>query len=148
MSITSWIVGLVKVHDAAVGFIPEPTVKRQYIQRGRYVLQHNEGGQRVGYLLHGAMHCGRPVVVSQTVIDYDYTLRGYGQAVVHELIQRAEGAGATAIRVRCATDLDALAFWQSIGFTLRDTVPGGNARNRQIARLVYPLTLPLFGEPV
>lgn len=128
----------------AVGFIPEPTVALQYVAQGRYVLQADEAGRRVGYLLHGAPQTGRALHISQHCIDYDRRRNGYGQAALRELIDRAERAGASAITARVATDLEALAFWQSQGFRVRDVVPGGQKRQREIARIWLPLALPLL----
>lgn len=65
---------------------------------------------------------------------------------MRDLIARAERAGASGITARVATDLEALAFWQSQGFTITDIVAGGQKRNRQIARIWLPLALPLFPD--
>lgn len=144
MDTVDFICGLMRTDYPALGFIPEPTIEHQYIAQNRYILQVDRYGRKVGYLLHGAIHCGRPVVVSQAMIDYDFRLRGHGQAAVAELIRRATIGGASSIALRCAADLPAVQFWQSCGFQVASIEPGGQRRNRMIIRFVLPLALPLF----
>lgn len=142
----SWIAGLMRANSDALGFVPLPTLEHQYIQAGRYILQRDERGCRVGYLLHGAARAGCPLVITQHCIDGDHRLHGYGDVALRTLIQRATQAGASSIRLRCALDNESLAFWQAEGFVLADIIPGGQARQRQIVRLWLPLDLPLFKE--
>ena len=130
----------------AVGFIPEPAVERQYIERQRYILQSNERGQPVGYLLHGVMSYGKPLSIAQHCIQVDSRLKGYGEATVRELVSRAARSGVSAITARCATDLPSLAFWLDQGFVVQEIVPGGQRRSRRIASIWLPLSLPLFGS--
>jgi len=144
MSTTSWIAGLMRTNYPALGFIPDTTLAHRYIAKNRYILQVDERGRRVGYLLHGAIHYGQSVVISQAMIDYDKRLRGYGIAAVNELVRRAEIGGASSIKLRCAADLPAVHFWQSCGFDVMGVEPGGKSRNRQIVRFVRLLHLPLL----
>ena len=129
----------------AVGFIPEPSVERQYVGQQRYILQANERGRPVGYLLHGVMSYGQSLSIAQHCIQVDSRLKGYGEAAVRELIARAEQSGVAAITARCATDLPSLAFWLEQGFVVQRVVPGGDRRSRHIACILLPLALPLFG---
>lgn len=142
----SWIAGLMAENYDAIGFIPLGTIKSRYIAKQRYVLQLDERGRRVGYLLHGSIKYGQPVVISQHCIQYDKRLRGYGEQAFQELLKRANLAGASSIQLRCADDLPALMFWQSVGFRIVRIVPGGEKRHRMIAVMIYPLALPLFVE--
>ena len=144
MSTTSWIAGLMRTNYSALGFIPDTTLAQRYIAKNRYILQTDERGRRVGYLLHGAIHCASPVVISQVMIDYDKRLRGYGETAVNELLRRAEIGGASSIKLRCAADLPAVHFWQSCGFKVVGVEPGGKSRNRQIVCFVRLLRLPLI----
>jgi GNAT superfamily N-acetyltransferase len=130
----------------ALGFIPDTTIAARYVAKNSYILQSNEKGNSVGYMLHGAIHYGEPVVITQAMIDYDYRLRGYGESAIKELISRAERGGASAIKLRCATDLSAVAFWKACGFIDISYLPGGQARNRMIVKFIKPLSLPLFEE--
>lgn len=140
----SWIAGLMAENYDAIGFIPVSTIRDRYIAKHRFVLQLDERGRRVGYLLHGAIRYGRPVVISQHCIQYDKRLRGYGELAFKELLRRANLTGASSIRLRCADDLPALLFWQGIGFQVMRVVSGGEKRKRMIVEMVYPLALPLF----
>jgi GNAT superfamily N-acetyltransferase len=142
----SWIAGLMRENYDAVGFIPEPTVERQYITQGRYVLQHDEAGRRVGYLLHSEPTYGRPLTIAQHCIEFDRQRHGYGEQALRELIERAESVHASCITARVGTDLEALHFWLAEGFQVREIVPGGQKRQRSIARLWLPLSLPLIEE--
>jgi L-amino acid N-acyltransferase YncA len=133
------------MHDnyEAVGFLSSSAITEQYGPAGRYILQCDERGRRVGYLLHGALGYGRAVSIAQHCIDYDRRLRGYGETALKSMIERAVACGATAIRARCATDNESLQFWLAQGFVVRAIVPGGQRRQRQIAeiRLLLPLGL-------
>lgn len=144
MNITSWISGLMKTDYPALGFIPEPTIEQRYIAKNRYILQLDERGRKVGYLLHGAIHYGCPVVISQAMIDYDRRLRGHGEAVVDELVRRSKIGGASSIKLRCAADLPAVKFWQSCGFSVAGIEPGGESRGRLIIRFIRLFSLPLL----
>lgn len=144
--VSSWIVGLMKTESEAIGFIPSTSVRCQYISKGRYILQRDEYGRRVGYILHGAIKYGRTVVISQAVIDYDKRLKGYGEKAANELICKAQSIGASSITLRCASDLPAICFWQSLGFQVIDVFPGGKSRNRMIVKFVRLLPLPLLIE--
>jgi GNAT superfamily N-acetyltransferase len=142
--ITSWITGLMAENYDAVGFIPKTTVETRYIRRGWYVLQTDERGRKVGYLLHGRIQQGNPVVVSQHCIQYEKRLKGYGEKAFQVLKERAERGGASSIKLRCADDLPALLFWQSVGFEIINVTPGGQKRKRMIMSMTYPLSLPLL----
>lgn len=142
----SWITGLMRENYEAVSFIPEPTIRFRYIAQHRYILQTNEQGKPVGYLLHGAINAGQPVVISQHVIDYDFRLRGYGELAFSELVERCTSSGATSIRLRCADDLQSVLFWQHCGFETDRIVPGGISRGRMINSMIYRLPLSLFVE--
>ncbi len=143
---TSWITGLMRENCESVGFLTYESVRDQYVANGRYVLQADEAGRTVGYLLHGAPRVGRSLNVAQHCIEYDRRRHGYGEQALKALIERAERAGASAIRARVATELDALHFWRAQGFQVRDIVPGGARRGRSIARLWLPLHVPLLPE--
>jgi GNAT superfamily N-acetyltransferase len=141
-----WIAGLMAENSDALGFIPITTLQDQYIAQQRYVLQLDECGNKVGYLLHGAIYYGQSVVISQHCIQYEKRLRGYGEMAFAVLLDRARKSGASSIKLRCADDLPAVQFWQNLGFQIRRVVPGGERRRRMIIEMFYPLALPLFRE--
>lgn len=142
--LANWIAGLMRTDYNALGFIPEPTVEYQYIRNNRYVLQLNESGKGVGYLLYGAINIARPVVITQAIIDYDYRLKGYGEQAVNELIRRAKLGNASSIRLQIASELPALEFYQALGFTEIGRIQDGNVRKREKIQMIYPLSLPLL----
>lgn len=144
--LVSWIAGLMRENYEAVGFIPDTKLRDHYLAHERYVLQTDESGRRVGYLLHGVPQPGHSLTVAQHCIQVDRRSHGYGEAALAELIERADRVGCPSIRVRCATDLDSLEFWLGQGFRLLEVVPGGVRRQRQIARLWLPRALPMFPE--
>lgn len=140
MDITNWIVGLMRHNYEAVGFVTEPTVRDRYVALGRYVLQTDERGKAVGYLLHGPCKPGRTMTIIQHCIELDKRNRGYGQAAVQEVVRRAKLLNAAGIRLRVASDLEAVQFWQSCGFVPYDVVPGGKKRNRMIIKMCLDLS--------
>lgn len=143
---TSWIIGLARENTDAIGFIPAPTLESQYIRQGRYIIQEDERGRRVGFLLHGAIRQGQRLVISQHCIQYEKRNRDYGRAAFLALLERAQRYGASSIALRCGCDLEAVRFWQAMGFQVVRIVPGGERRGRMIAEMVLRLGLPLFEE--
>ena len=127
----------------AVGFIPQTTVANRYVAENQYILQNDERGRAVGYLLHGKLEYAKHVVVSQHCIQYEKRLRGYGQEAFREFLHRCEVAQVSSIHLRVAQDLPAVEFWQSCGFVPVSLVPGGKSRNRSIVVMRMGLCLPL-----
>ena len=146
MNASSWICGLMAHNTDALGFIPATTVENRYVRMNRYVIQTDERGKAVGYLLHGAIRAGEPCVISQHCIEYDKRLHGYGELAFAELLRRCRMGGASSIHLRVGQDLPAVLFWQSCGFTVKRIVPGGERRGRLIVEMALPLNLPLFSE--
>lgn len=145
--LSNWIGGLMaemtnQVQPRCFSIIPYSTINDRYIRLDRYVLQYDERGNKIGYILHGAIHYGKPLVISQAAIIYEKWAQGYGKAAFDVVLSRAQKSGCPAIWLRCADDLPALQFWQSLGFIPFSAVSGAN--NRTIIRLVYPLKLWLF----
>lgn len=141
----SWICGLMAENTDALGFIPSTTVAQRYVRHTRFILQDNERGRHVGYILYGALQYARPVTVAQHCIQYESRLRGYGEAAVAELERRAVYVGCPAIKLRCADDNPgAVAFWQNCGFVARNVVPGGVRRQRQIIEMIKLLPIPIL----
>jgi len=142
--IASWIVGLMKQNYDAVGFIPSPTLQSQYIAAGRYVLQCDERGKPVGYILHGSVRPGRVLVVSQHCIDLDKRLHGYGRQAFDTVVERAKMANCRGITLHCAADLASNAFWQAVGLQLTSVKSPANTRQRQIHVYALDLWQPLW----
>jgi len=152
MDTANWIGGLMaemtnQVQPGCFSLIPPTTIRDRYIRLHRYVLQRDERGRAIGYILHGAVNYGQPLIITQHAISYDKWLRGYGQVAFNIVLERAKQASCSSIQLRCAEDLPAVQFWQSLGFEIFSCVPGGKKRNRVIVKMVYPLSLPLLRHP-
>lgn len=132
MSPTEFICGLMRHDTDALGFIPKPAIQERWIHQGNYIIQTNRFGAPVGYLLHGPVNDQRTMYVNQACIEMSKRNRGFGQAAVKTLVERAVKAGATTILLRCARDLNAVEFWISCGFDPIAVTPGGARRQRMI----------------
>lgn len=133
-----WIAGLMRENYEAVGFIPYRGIEK-YIHTGRYILQSNEVGKSVGYLLHGKLSPGGIVVVSQHCIDMDKRMKGYGEKAFLTLLERARVNNCRAIKVRCAADLPSNDFWLEMGLKVTRVMNPNNQRHRQINVMVLDL---------
>jgi GNAT superfamily N-acetyltransferase len=141
---TSWIVGLMRANYDAIGFIPETTVAEQYIRQERYILQLDERGNRVGFLLHGAVHSGGLLTVAQHCIDDDHRLHGYGEQAFETLLSRARQGGCHGIKLRCASELPSNEFWQRMGLIHTATQHPVTVRHRTINIYLLDLWPTLF----
>lgn len=146
MNNLAFIVGLMKTETDALGFIPSSAIRDRWIKYGRYIIQRNARGRRLGYLLHGPAKPGRPMHVNQVCIEYDYRLQGYAILAVRELLNRALAGDCSEIRLRCATDLTANHFWKACGFELMEITPGGKRRGRSICHYRIHLQKDFCGE--
>jgi hypothetical protein len=134
-----FVVALGNTETDALALIPAPAIKRRMIDPGFYIIIRDQVGRRRGYILHGPPRAGKPLHIYQTCVEIDYRLRGYAAAAITTLALRATVANCTEIHLRCAQDLDAIDFWQALGFTFRQWQVGGNQRKRLIAELYLPL---------
>lgn len=138
----TYIVAEMKRNTDALGFIPLPDLKRRFIQRELYQIIRDGRGRRRGYLIHGPARPGRPLFIHQTLVEQPHRRRLHGARAVQEIRALALRHGATEIRLRCAMDLEANAFWQAIGFRLVALQTGGRRRRRIIARYLLPIQPP------
>jgi GNAT superfamily N-acetyltransferase len=93
---------------------------------------------------------GRSVKVVQVCIQRDARRIEYGSALVAEVEAWAEQLQRPAVSCRVATDLDATAFWDALGFELHGHEQGGSRRGRVLERRHKPLPglwLPIFTTP-
>lgn len=139
----SWIAGLMRQNYDAVGFLPYQAL-HYYASTERYILQPDERGRNVGYLLHGKPTPGGILVVTQHVIDFDKRLQGYGQQAFETLVSRARSANCRAIRVACAADLPSNDFWRAMGLELVRIDHRANKRQRDVNVMVLDLWPRLF----
>jgi len=140
MNDAAFIIGLMRTETDAVGFIPAPAIRERWIPLGRYIIQRDRRGLRRGYILHGPATARRPLYVNQCIIETDHRLRGYATLAVRTLLARAISGQCTEIRLNCAADLSANAFWMTEGFTPIWIQTGGRRRDRQI--ITYQKKIP------
>lgn len=145
----SWIGGLMKemtnaVQPGCFSIIPFQSIEFQYVKNQRYVIQNDEKGKRVGYILHGAIQRGKPLVITQHAIQYEKWLHGYGEKAFNVVLTSAKIGGSSSIWLRCAEDLPAIKFWEMMGFQIHRIEAGGKKRDRTIFVMVRPLYLPLL----
>lgn len=143
MNTVELVAGMMKQNYDAVGFIPTTRIEL-YERSGQIILQNDLRGRAAGYLIYGTALPGKPLSVYQTCIDHDRRLLGFGETAVHALIERATVRNCSAIKLRCADDLAANAFWLSLGFEHTNTLHPGNKRNRAINVYVLQLWPMLF----
>ena len=119
---------LARKNSEALSFIPRPKLDH-YARYGQIILGM-ENDQPCGFLVHGR---GSAVMkVYQACVCYDARRWRHGFAMVEELKRRALRSGCAAIRLRCAADLEANAFWLACGFSLVAVEQGGKRRKRLI----------------
>lgn len=137
---TEFICGLMRQNTDELGFIPNTAIADRWVAQDLYVLQKNRFGKPVGYILHGKVNDDHTMYIHQACIELDKRNRGFGKAAVARVVKRAIQHKARTILLRCASDLDAVSFWQSCGFTPIAVTPGGARRQRTIIQ--YEMNLP------
>src|SRR6185369_14258042 len=81
-------------------------------------------------------------------VDYDSRRRMLGFGMVAKLIELATAAGATGIRLKCASSAESNEFWQAAGFHCTRVQPGGIKRGRDLNCYRTDLSPGLFTFPV
>jgi hypothetical protein len=97
-----------------------------------HVVTCEDNGEAAGYLWFGALIGGRDVTIYQACVDYDSRRRHLGFDMVRKLIELSTAAGATGIRLKCASSADSNEFWQAAGFHCTRVQPGGIKRGRDL----------------
>lgn len=120
-----------------IGFLPTMQYDRAR-REGRLLLQY-ENSEPCGFLIHGTTRPGEPCIIYQAAIQTDAQRRKHATVLVLTVEMVATKADCTEIRIRCAADLEAIAFWLSIGYSERARTPGGKRRGRIIVTLSHEL---------
>lgn len=139
MSDLDFILALMRQNTGAVGFIPSTTLQVRYIPRQQYIIQRDNRGRNVGYILTGSYVPGRLLHIQQAVIELDKRNRGFGETAIQTILDRAIQTNMRGIVLRCAEDLDSNQFWQALGFEHTNTVYPENRRRRALN--IYTLDL-------
>lgn len=122
----AYVCDLAKKNSEALSFIPTPRLEL-YAQRRQIILAH-ENNEPCGFIVHGN---GWPQMrVYQACVQYDARRREHGLSMVEELVVRAERAGCSDVRLWCADDLEANAFWREALFAPYAQRAGGLRRGR------------------
>jgi GNAT superfamily N-acetyltransferase len=124
-SLLRYVESLQAKNSNALGFLPRTVFERE-AQLGRMFLGLLNG-EPCGYILAGS---GWQGVLRrwQVCIQYDARRRLYGAMLVAAVEQYGESLGCTQSIVRCASDLDANAFWAGVGYQFAGSKPGGVSR--------------------
>ena len=102
-------------------------------------------GEPCGYIYVGAL--GEDVRCHQVCIQYDARRKLYGATLVQAMEDYANSGNAITLTLRCGFDLDANAFWKSLGYSCIRIVDGGIRRNRKSKRLEkMPIKRAFFGH--
>ncbi len=133
-----FIVGLMRDNYEAVGFLPRIAVSN-YLTERSHVLIPNKG-----YLLYENPKPYQILRIAQSCVDYDLRQRGYGQQMIAQVIADAEAHYVSAIRLRCAENLDANNFWAAMGFEKIRILSPDNQRHRRINVWQKTITAGLF----
>lgn len=97
-----------------------------------HVVTCEDNGEAAGYLWFGALRGGHDVTIYQACVDYDSRRRHLGYGMVRRLIELANAAGCTGIRLKCASSADANEFWRLAGFHCTRVQRGGIKRGRDL----------------
>lgn len=103
-----------------------------------------ENGEPCGYLWRGPYRPGRDTIIYQAVIDYSLRRRHHGAGLVANLVSEAAALGATGVRCRCRSNLDANAFWRDLGFACIAVKPSGLRRLTEVNVWRHPIEAGLW----
>jgi hypothetical protein len=130
IELASYVVSLAKRERETIGFIPGERYLQAY-EAGQLVGQRFNG-ELCGFLYHGPIRADRAVHIWQCAIQVDARRLNAATEVVAAFVARCERRQAACIRLRCAAELEANAFWVAMGFTPVRVVAGGLSRGRLI----------------
>lgn len=123
-----YIDALQRKNAEALSFYPKQVFEREQANGRLYLGMLN--GEPSGYLYVGA--AGGDVKCHQVCIQYDARRRQYGAMLVYALEQYAKESQSHSVTLRCGFDLDANAFWESMGYQCCAIQQGGVRRMRKI----------------
>lgn len=129
LSIT-YIDKLQRANADDLAFYPITTLA-QALEEG-HVIACEDNGEPAGYLWFGALRGGHDVTIYQACVDYDSRRRHLGYGMLAELTALAKAAGASGIRLKCASSAESNEFWQAAGFYCTAVLPGGVKRGRDL----------------
>ena len=125
-----------------LGFIPRDGI-REHIALG-HVLIARRDGEPCGYVIRGALRTGlfRHTRIFQLAVEPSRWRHEIGTELTRHVASDALSACSPALRLHCRDGIPANAFWQAIGFTLREVRLGGTKR-RKIVNVWEAPAIPL-----
>jgi hypothetical protein len=126
----SYIDHLQRLNADDLAFYPLTTLGKA-LDEG-HVIHCTENDEPAGYLWFGALRGGYDVTIYQACVDYTARRRHLGFGMVAQLQAMAKVAGATGIRLKCASSALSNEFWQAAGFHCTAVQPGGRKRARDL----------------
>lgn len=122
----AYVMALQRANRESVGGLPQPAIEDRLL-RGTLALG-TINGDPSGYLMYD--YRDGLLRIPQACIQYDARRRTYGEALFAWVL--AQYPTIAEARIRCAADLEANLFWQSMGFDCVSVVQGGSRRGRLI----------------
>lgn len=113
-----------------LAFYPLTTLAKAL--EGGHVIGCTDNDEPAGYLWFGALRPGYDTIIYQAAVDYDSRRRYLGWGMVGELVRLATAAGATGIRLKCASSSESNEFWAAAGFACVRVTKGGQKRARDL----------------
>lgn len=124
-------VELAKLERETVGFLPDWRLAE--ICGGGGLLIARENGETCGYLaIEKQRTCPAIAQCLQVAVQIDVRRRHHALQVVRDACGVAVRAGCLVVQAKCAMDLEANAFWRSLGFEAVDEIQGGISRRRRL----------------
>jgi GNAT superfamily N-acetyltransferase len=126
----------------ALGFLPERAFKEAADQGKLLVAVVRQGGVAVyaGHLMHGGAF--PQARIFQVYTQPQFRRNGIARRLVEAIIRKAEGMQFMSVLAQVADDLAANQFWESVGFEIIRTRPGGQTKRRIINVRIRELSTP------
>ena len=116
-------------NKTALGFL-RPPVFEEALVRGRLWIAVDGLGTYQAHLLFGGVY--PTFKIKQLFVSPEARQQGLARRLINEFVSFAEEQGYGSIRARVATDLDANAAWERLGFSTMATVAGGMTTGRTL----------------
>ena len=126
--LVDWVAQEARAGTNSIGFLPKEEYRRAWIQRDLFI--HFSDGRPRGFLLAGRpANCRR---IKQLWVTPSARLEGIGTRLIEQLERESAIQGSFKLQLRCAAELEAVLFWEKLGFELDAIQHGGSARDRMI----------------
>jgi GNAT superfamily N-acetyltransferase len=129
-----YVSSLSGVENKTLGFIPDDAYGQAVDGRrpGHRVWLAEVNDDPVGFLYLSPGEPGGSAKILQVAVQRDARRLDYARALVEAAEAHARLTQRPAVTCRVASELEATAFWDALGYALRGTEPGGARRGRTI----------------